>query len=82
LDNLEKIYEEVANERGLTRTQVRVIAQTQFAFINKTIRTGNFDDVRLKFLGIFKVKPGRLIHLGEKSKQRIKDKTDEFNHLL
>lgn len=82
MDNLEKVYTEIAEELGISKTQVKSIADSQFSFIAKTMREKLFDDVRLKFLGIFKVKPGRLKYLGPNAKEQIKQKTDEFNHLL
>ena len=82
LDNLDKIYQEVAEEMGLRRVQVRDIAESQFSFISKTIRAKDLNDIRLQFWGIFKVKPSRLRHLSEEAKRLIKDKTDEFNNYL
>lgn len=82
MDNLDKIYKEVAEEMGLRRVQVRDIAESQFSFVSNTMRSKKLHDVRLQFWGIFKVKPSRLRHLSEEAKKLIKDKTNEFNKFL
>lgn len=82
MDNLDKIYQEVAEEMGLRRVQVRDIAESQFSFISKTIRAKDLNDIRLQFWGVFKVKPARLKYLSEEAKKLIKNKTDEFNKFL
>lgn len=82
MDNLDKIYQEVAEEMGLRRVQVRDIAESQFSFVSNTMRSKGLNDVRLQFWGIFKVKPARLRHLSEEAKKLIKNKTDEFNKFL
>jgi len=82
LDNLAKIYKEVSEDLGLSKGLVESIAEAQFSFVVKTMREKNLNDIRLQFLGAFKVKPGRLKHLGQKGKELIKSKTDEYNSLL
>jgi nucleoid DNA-binding protein len=82
LNNLEKIYNEVADEVGLSRAKVRVIAEAQFSFINLTMQKKDLSNVRLQYWGTFKVKPGRLKHLSPQGKKLITDKTDEFNKFL
>lgn len=82
MDNLDKIYKEVAEEMGLRHVLVRSVAESQFAFIAKTFREKDLNDIRLQFWGVFKVKPARLKHLSDEAKKLIKDKTDEFNKFL
>jgi len=82
LDNLEKIYQEVATEMGLSKKDVRSIAESQFVFVADTMREKELKDVRLQFFGLFKVKPGRLQHLSKNSKEIIKSKTNEFDKIL
>lgn len=82
MDNLDKIYQEVATEMGLSKKDVRSIAESQFVFVADTMREKDLNDVRLQFFGVFKVKPGRLKHLSEGSKEIIKTKTDEFDKIL
>lgn len=79
MDNLEKIYKEVADELGFSKAKIKSIAESQFLFVSKTMRNKCMDDVRLKYLGIFKVKPARLKYLSDSAKNEIKNKTDEFN---
>ncbi len=82
MDNLDKIYGEIATEMGLSKKDVRSIAESQFVFVANTIREKELNDVRLQFFGLFKVKPGRLQHLSEGSKDIIKMKTNEFDTIL
>jgi len=82
LDNLEKVYQEIATEMGLSRREIRSIAESQFVFVSKTMQEQDLNDVRLQYFGVFKVKPGRLQYLPEDRKEFIKSKTDEFNEIL
>lgn len=79
MDNLEKIYKEVAEEMGLSKGLVKSVAESQFAFVNKTMQKKDLNDVRLQFFGKFKVKPGRLKHLSNAAKELIKDKVNGFD---
>lgn len=79
MDNLEKIYNEVAIEMGLSKNRIRSIAESQFSFIGKTIRDKNLDSIRLQFLGMFKVKPGRLRGLSPEAKEIIKQRSIKKN---
>ena len=79
MDNLEKIYRDVAEELGLSKNLVKEIAEAQFDLVVKTITAGELNDVRLQYWGKFSVKPERLKHLDRhptEFKKRIKDKLD------
>lgn len=74
MDNLEKIYKEVAEDMGLSKRLIKSIAEAQFSFIAKTIREKILTTVRLQFWGAFKVKPARLKHLSNVTKDIMKEK--------
>ena len=82
MDNLEKIYDSVAEDMGLSKDLIKSIAEAQFSFVANTMRKKELNNIRLQFLGSFKVKPGRLKHLSPQGKDLIKEKTDEFNKFL
>ncbi len=82
MDNLDKIYQEIATEMGLGKSRVRSIAESQFVFVGNTMRKKDVNNVRLQYFGVFKVKPGRLQFLSKEKKKELKEKTDEFNEVL
>lgn len=82
MDNLEKIYKEVAEEMGISKSQVKAIAESQFSFVANTMREKDLNNIRLQFFGEFRVKPGRLKFLSDEGKKLIKEKTNEFNKIL
>ena len=82
MDNLEKIYLEVAQEMGLSKGQIKSIAEAQFSLVADTIRAKDLNNVRLQYLGSFKIKPARLKHLSDQAKEQIKTKIDELNPIL
>jgi len=82
LDNLEKIYKEVAQEMGLSRSQVQTVAESQFSFVANTMRQKDLNNIRMQFFGEFRVKPGRLKFLSDEGKELIKEKTNELDKIL
>ena len=82
MDNLEKIYKEVAEEMGLSRSQVKTIAESQFSFVASTMRDKDLNNVRMQFFGEFRIKPARLKFLSDEGKKLIKEKTNEFDEIL
>lgn len=56
----------LATKYNLPISKVEEAVYHQFKFVSKTIKLGNFDAVRLPYLGKFHVKPGRLKHLNER----------------
>lgn len=82
MDNLEKIYKEVAEEMGLSRRQVQSVAESQFSLVSKKMRDKDLNNIRMQFFGEFRVKPGRLKFLSDEGKELIKEKTDEFDKIL
>jgi len=57
----------LASEYNLPISKIEEIVYYQFKYTANIIREGNFESVRLPYLGKFHVKKGRLKHLNEKS---------------
>lgn len=60
------LYRQLAREHNLLISEVKKIVETQFEFLADTIRKGDLEAVRLPFLGLFHVKPGRKKYLQAK----------------
>jgi len=54
-----KTYQKLAKEFGLPVEQVRKMCESQFEFTKEVIQSGEDEQVRLQYLGLFQVKPGR-----------------------
>jgi nucleoid DNA-binding protein len=72
--NREEIIYHLANKYGLTIKQVEDIVNSQFKFTAKIIKRGNFDTIRLPYLGKFTVDKNRVKHINNlKNEKNIKD---------
>ena len=56
----EKLIQETAKEMGLSVAETRKIVNSQFTHAAEVMRRGEFEAVRLLYLGKFRVKPKRL----------------------
>jgi len=56
----QEIYREIAKESGGTMQEIEKCVEAQFQFIERIMKRGEFDTVRMPYLGKFTVKPGRL----------------------
>jgi nucleoid DNA-binding protein len=63
----QEIYREVAAETGGTIQEIQKCVEAQFSFIEKIIKRGEFDTVRMPYLAKFSVKPGRVKMLNNKN---------------
>lgn len=52
-------YKKLAKEFGMTAEEIRKICESQFEFTKEMIQTGDDLPIRLQYLGLFQVKPGR-----------------------
>ena len=59
----DKLYKQLAEEYGTTVEEVKLIVESQFSFLRKTIEQGAFDSVRIPMFGRFHVNPYRLHRL-------------------
>jgi nucleoid DNA-binding protein len=60
------IITNLATKHNLPISKVEDIVYSQFNFVGKVIRDGEFKAVRLPYIGKFHVNPGRLKHLNER----------------
>jgi hypothetical protein len=56
----------LASKYNLPISKVEEAVYHQFKYTSQIIRQGNFEAVRLPYLGKFHVNPGRLKHLNER----------------
>lgn len=52
-------HKELAEKHGLSVGEIKKICDSQFEFLKETIQSGEDQQVRLQYLGTFKVMPGR-----------------------
>lgn len=60
------IIQKIASKYNLPIQKVEEAIYFQFKYVSETIRAGQFESVRLPYLGKFHVNPGRLKHLNER----------------
>lgn len=65
----QQIIDELAKEFDLKPKQVRKAVMHQFEFIRKVMKKGDFESVRLRYFGKFKVNPKRLENLQQSNEQ-------------
>lgn len=63
----QEIYREIAAETGGTIQEIQKCVESQFSFIEKVMKRGEFDTVRMPYLAKFSVKPGRVKMLNNKN---------------
>lgn len=54
-----KIYRELAGQYGMPVSVIEKICDSQFLFVKETMMTGDDQQVRLQYLGLFSVGPNR-----------------------
>lgn len=64
-----EVYKELSKEFNLPIDVIEEICDSQFEFTTKVIREGKDQQVRLQFLGVFKVKEGRREIIDARSKK-------------
>ena len=53
----------LATKHNLSLQKVEDIINSQFKFIEKTMKKGKFESVRLPYFGVFSVNPNRVKHI-------------------
>ena len=66
------IIQILATKYNLPLKKVEDIVNSQFKFVDKIMREGNFDGIRLPYFGKFSVNPNRVKHIN-KLKSEKKD---------
>ena len=59
------IIQILATKYNLSLKRVENIVNSQFKFVEQTIKKGNFDSVRLPYFGKFSVNPKRVNHINK-----------------
>jgi nucleoid DNA-binding protein len=63
IKNKEEIIYSLANKYNLPIKTVQKIVNYQFKFVEKIMKKGNFDSIRLPYFGKFKVNKKRVEHI-------------------
>jgi len=58
-----EIYKELAKEFKLPEKVIEEVCRSQFDYVAEVIKEGKYEPVRLHFLGLFFVKPERVLNL-------------------
>lgn len=74
-DNLKAIIKDISLRYRIPVITVEHILNYQFGFLRDTIKSGELEAVRIKYLGIIGVKPGRKNYLLEND-PRYESKTE------
>lgn len=61
-----KIVTKIAEDLKVSNKEVIVAVNAQFSLVNKVMREGNLEAVRLPYFGKFHVKKGRVKHLTDR----------------
>ena len=69
-----EIVEKIAKELKQPPHVIEKVVRSQFKFLMNQMKEGKYQNVRLHYLGVFGVKPGRLYKLG------IEDPRKELNN--
>jgi len=63
IKNKEELIYHLANKYDLPLKKVKQIIEHQFEFVEKIMKKGNFDSIRLPYFGKFTVNPKRVEHI-------------------
>ena len=58
----------LANKYNLSLQKVEKIVNHQFKYVEKIMKEGKFESIRLPYFGKFSVNPKRLKHINKKNK--------------
>lgn len=71
----ERIVEEIAQELGISKTQVQDIVSSQFEFTTRIMRMNTMEGVILPYLGKIKVKPERIFGIHTRANKNVRMNT-------
>ena len=69
-----EIIYKLANKYNLPSKVILEIVNSQFKFTARVMSKGNFDTIRLPYLGKFTVNPNRVKHLNKKRDAKLNKK--------
>ena len=61
----------LANKYNLSLQKVEKIVNHQFKYVEKIMKEGKFESIRLPYFGKFSVNPKRLKHMNKNDKDKI-----------
>ena len=62
------IIQTLATKYNLPLKKIEEIVNHQFKFVEKIMKKGNFDSIRLPYFGLFSVNPNRVKYINKLSK--------------
>jgi hypothetical protein len=65
---IEEYFEEVGDQYNIDLQHFKLICNTPFRFVKKIMSSGVLENIRIQYLGIFKVSPSR-VHYSKKTLQ-------------
>lgn len=71
MSEIDNIYSKLSAKFNLDSEVIEKIARSQFDFTVNTMEQGEFQSIRLHHLGVFGIKPARLVQLKERSEKKI-----------
>ena len=63
IKNKEELIYSLANKYDLPLKKVKQMIEYQFKFVERVMKKGNFDSIRLPYFGKFTVNPKRVKHI-------------------
>ena len=67
-ENKKLIIYHLANKYNLPLSKIEEIVNYQFKYVEKIMKEGKFESIRLPYFGKFSVNPKRLKHINKKNK--------------
>jgi len=65
----DRIIDRLSIKHSISKKKIEKVVNSQFKFVAKTMKKGDFESVRLRFWGKFEVDPYRLKKIQEKSNE-------------
>ena len=73
---MKKVIDILASKhKELPRVTIETIVNSQFQFVRSIMKQGDFKSIRLRYLGIFGVKKGRLAYFKNKRNESTEQDT-------
>lgn len=83
---IEDFYNDVVKDKyDVSFEQCKEICLGPWRFVRDVMKSGTLEKVRLKYFGLFLVRPGRVKHIKEKTKQNLKEGSitiEEYNNYI
>lgn len=73
----DRIIDRLSRKYSLSKSKIEEAVDSQFKFVTEVMRKGEFESVRLRFWGVYKVKPYRLKKVKERHENDEEKDTDK-----